>query len=140
MARTKVSLQYVFTLVKNQNQQDDPYADLRLQHTGTSTVPIDIAITTPKPDLVIVNSKDKYVTLFELSVPFESNIESTYVLKVNQYRQLIADIEEKGFKVDYYPVEIGTRGFISKNNDSRLKSFFKKKINNVSNKCSARLL
>ncbi len=57
-------------------------------------MPIDVAITTPKPDLVIVNTKDKYVTLSELSVPFEVNIESTHELKVNCYRQLKSDIEE----------------------------------------------
>ncbi len=33
-----------------------------------STAPTDVAITAQKPDLLIVNSKDMYVTLFELSV------------------------------------------------------------------------
>ena len=38
----------------------------------------------------------------------------------------MSDIEESDFTVDYYPIEIGSRGFISKENESRLKSFFRK--------------
>jgi hypothetical protein len=122
-------MQYIYTLVKSslsQQEYTSIYADLPLEHEGTSTVPIDVVITAQKPDLVIVNSKDKHVTLFELSVPFERNIESTHELKVNRYRQLKVDIEDNGFKVDYYPVELGSRGFISKDNEARLKSFFRK--------------
>ncbi len=61
-------------------------------------MPSNPVIITQKPDLVIVNSKDKYVTLFELSVPFETNIESTHEIKVNQYRQLKADNRENSLK------------------------------------------
>ncbi len=51
------------------------YVSLPLEHRGTSTLPIDVAITAQKTDLVIVNSKDKYVTLFELSIiPLKTNI------------------------------------------------------------------
>lgn len=64
-------------LAKSQNQQLDTYmyVSLPLEHRGTSTLPIDVAITAQKTDLVIVNSKDKYVTLFELSIiPLKTNI------------------------------------------------------------------
>ncbi len=38
---------------------------------------------------------------------------------------------ENGFKVGYYLVEIGSRGFISKTNDARLKSIFMKNSNDI---------
>ncbi len=38
---------------------------------------------------------------------------------------------ENGFKVGYYLVEIGSRGFISKTNDARLKSIFMTNSNDI---------
>ncbi len=52
------------------------YIDLPFEHEGASTVPIDVVITKlkQKPDLVLVDRINKKVTLFELSVPFETNM------------------------------------------------------------------
>ncbi len=43
---------------------------------GISTIPIDITITTQRPDFVIVNRINftiTMITIVELSVPFEAN-------------------------------------------------------------------
>ncbi len=88
-------------------------------------MPIDV-ITKQKPDLILVDRINMKVTLLELSVPFETNIDNTHELKVKRYQQLISDIEAKEFSVKYYPIEIGSRGFISKDNEARLKSFLRK--------------
>lgn len=69
------------------------YADLSLEDLDTSNVSI---ITAPKPDIVVVNSKDKHVTLPELSVPFKTNTESTHQLKVNRYRHLKITLRKMG--------------------------------------------
>ena len=45
--------------------------------------------------------------------------------------QLVMDIEDNGFSVDYYSIKIGFQGFISKENYSRLKSFFKLKKSSI---------
>ena len=75
--------------------------------------------------MVIINRQNKILILFELSVPFETNIDSTHSYKIDRYLTLIADIEDAGFQVKYYPIEIGSRGYISKDNISRLKSLSK---------------
>ena len=101
------------------------YSDLSGMMPGCSTVPVDILITKQKPDLVIVNRCDRCITMLELSVAFETNIESTHELKINRYQNLISDIENTGYKVKYYALEIGSRGYISPDNHQRLKSFVK---------------
>ncbi len=55
----------------------------------------------------------------------KSNISDTNNRKLNKYANLIADIESKNFKVNYYALEIGSRGYISPENWNRLKHFIK---------------
>ena len=93
--------------------------------TGSSTIPINILVTSQRPDLVIANECKKLITILELSIPFELNIESTHELKVNRYSDLVADLEMLGYTVSYYPFEIGSRGYISPENVSRFKHFMK---------------
>ncbi len=73
---------------------------------SVSTITIECAINKQKPDLVIIYNYNKNITLLELSIPFETNIDSTLAFKVNQYRPLISDIEDNHFFVDYYTIEI----------------------------------
>ena len=60
--------------------------------------------------------------LFELTCPFERNIDREHAYKEGKYAPLVADLS-RSFKVFQYSVEIGARGFISKQNKARLKSF-----------------
>ena len=69
--------------------------------------------------------------MFELSVPFELNIDATHQLKVDRYRQLISDIEDNGYRVKYFPVEIGSRAYVTKDNINRLKAFLRYTTNNI---------
>ncbi len=108
------------------SQQVSIYMDIPGLHDGISTIPADILVTNLKPDLIIVNRPEKTITLFELSVPFETNISNTHARKVDRYKNLIADIEERKYKVQYFPVEIGSRGYIDKENCQRLKCMLHK--------------
>ena len=120
-------LMYIYKLLNNHKSSDtDIYIDIAGHHTGISTIPTEIVITSQKPDLVIVNKQSLSVTLFELSIPFETNIKETHERKVSRYQNLVVDIEDNGYHVDYYPVEVGSRGFIDSDNTARLKSFFKR--------------
>ena len=120
-------LQYIVNSIRETCSHDEIniYADLPYQNFGNSTVPTDIVITAQKPDLVIVNKSIKKVTILELSVPFETNIEKTHQIKVDRYANLISDIQNQNFDTQYYPIEIGSRGYISNENEARLKYFFK---------------
>ncbi len=120
-------LSYLYSSALSGNIIDNIiYSDLsNANMPGISTIPIDITITTQRPDIVIVNRINSTVTILELSVPFESNISDTHNRKLNRYANLIADIESKNFKVNYYALEIGSRGYISPENQNRLKHFIK---------------
>ena len=52
------------------------FCDLPGKHVGISTVPTSVPITSLRPDLVIVNESEKNITILELTVPFDSNIET----------------------------------------------------------------
>ncbi len=57
------------------------YVDLPFENQGASTVPIEVAITIQNPDLVIVDKSNNKVTLLDLSIPYETNIDSTHDIK-----------------------------------------------------------
>ena len=98
------------------------FCDLPGKLIGISTIPTDICITNLKPDLVIVNYEKKLVTLIELTVPFDSNILAANKRKTKRYEQLISDIENNDFEVNFYALEISSRGYVSPDNSQRLKS------------------
>ncbi len=116
-------LNYLVTITNSENIS--LYSDLGGMMTGCSTIPTDVAITSQRPDLVLVDRENRNVTLLELSVPFERNIDSTHERKVNRYQHLISDIENNNYTVHYYPLEIGSRGYISPDNVNRLKSYIR---------------
>ena len=68
----------------------------------------------------VVNSR------VELTICFETNFDAAHERKIHRYASLTTDLETKGYKVNYFAVEIGSRGFVNKDNQSRLKSFFRK--------------
>ena len=110
----------------NTNDKFAAYIDLPGKLNGISTIPTSILVTTLRPDAVFINNIDNVCIIFELSIPFECNILNTHRRKSGKYENLVTDIEQKGYKVFYYPVEIGSRGYINNDNLVRLKSLFKK--------------
>ena len=119
-------ISYLKVLLSEQMPPDSElHVDLPGEMTGISTIPTDIMVTNQKPDLVIVNRRTKVCLILELSVPFEMNITNTHQRKVDRYKTLISDIEDNGYQVEYYPLEIGSRGYLDKDNAKRLKSFLR---------------
>ena len=98
------------------------YADLPEKRTNGGTIPPDLLITGQKPDLVIIDRKKKSINIFELTVPFEHNIQARNTDKNNRYSSMQTDIQN--YKVNLEPFEIGARGYISKENRTRLKTIF----------------
>ncbi len=119
-------LNYIHKAVKDSLTEDtELYNDLSADCQGASTILTDVAITIQTPDIVAVKKSQHKVIHFELSVPFERNIDDTHYRKVERFAKLISDIENNSYEVMYHPVEIGDRGYISKDNQSRLKSLLR---------------
>ena len=72
-------------------------------HNG-GTIPADIVPTSLRPDVVIVNRKEKSIELMELTCSFEKNIDSANLRKQTNYLDLKTDIEEAGWNTNLVPL------------------------------------
>ena len=88
---------------------------------GISTIPHECTQTTLRPDICVLWKSMRKMLLFELSVPFELNIEKMHEYKTRKYIPLQSDLEENGYDVTLICLEIGSRGFVSQDNEARLK-------------------
>ena len=68
--------------------------------------------TIKRPDFVIWCEDRKIVHLFELTIPFEDNINAAEVRKQDRYEKLVDECEEAGWNAECHTVEVGCRGFI----------------------------
>ena len=89
-------------------------------HGGT--IPPHIITTNLKPDIVIIDEDSRRVIIFELTCPWDTNIDRSHTFKEEKYAPLIADLS-RSFTVFSYSVEISARGQVTKANRARLKCF-----------------
>ena len=95
-------------------------ADLPGSMSGISTIPTDILITSQRPDLVVIDQALKKILILELTVPYDINVDSAHDRKIKRYENLVRDLNTVGYETIYLAIEIGARGFISKDNQSRI--------------------
>ena len=99
------------------------YADMpgfQAPHGGT--IPPHVLVTALRPDIFIYSELTQEVIVFELTCPWDSNIARSHNFKSQKYSPLIVDLSQR-FVVSFYSVEVSARGQVSKDNQSRLKSF-----------------
>ena len=75
--------------------------------------PPEAAVTKLRPDIVIYSRSLRTIIILELTVPHEDNIGKAHERKLNRYASLLAKCEQNGYKTMYFPVEVGSRGFVS---------------------------
>ena len=75
-------------------------------------------MTNLKPDLFLYKAS-KEVVFFELTCPWDSNIQRRHAFKEKKYAPLIADLS-RNYKVYNNSVEISARGQVSKQNHAQL--------------------
>ena len=99
------------------------FTDLSDHNPGNgSTIPPDVLVTAQRPDIFLVNRSTRKVILFELTVPWDTNIESSHNLKVDKYAPLVNDLGRE-YRVESYCFEVSVRGQLTRANKARLKSF-----------------
>ncbi len=81
------------------------------------TIPPNLTITSLLPDILILD--EKTVNIFELSVPFETNITKRHTDKTNKYAHFLTDITALTPKLEAF--EVGSRGILTHDNKARLK-------------------
>ena len=122
------------------------YSDMpgyQAPHGGT--IPPHILVTALKPDIVIVNEMSQEVVVFELTCPWDTNIARSHSFKSEKYAPLVADLSRTRV-ASFYSIEVSARGQVTKENNSRLKSFLlkccsdsravSKKITNIASKAA----
>ena len=77
-------------------------------------------LSPPPKKIVLFWPTDKRVVLFELSVPFEPNIEKAHRTKNERYASLVTDIVDAGFSCTLITVEVGSRGLNDTDNKGRI--------------------
>ena len=77
-------------------------------------VPPYLAITTLRPDILLISKRKKQVVIIELTSPCEENFQSRHSDKVLKYSHLCQDIRSKDWKVFFFAVEVGARGYCAK--------------------------
>ena len=109
MAQTK---RHLVTLV---------YADGHGHQTPAGgTIPADVLVTGDRPDVVIYDKKKMTMNVFELTVPYEHNVDKRQIDKSNKYAYMSTDVRK--FKPVIEAFEVGARGYISIENKKRLKT------------------
>ena len=83
-----------------------------------------------------MNEIDKSIIIFELTVPFDSNIENANNRKCKKYENLINDISDKGYSVTFEAFEISSRGLITNANSERLKNLLNLKNSELKDFCN----
>ena len=107
------------------------HADLpghQAPHGGT--IPPHILVSALKPDIFLYNELSQEVVVFELTCPWDTNIDRSHTFKSQKYAPLVSDLSHS-FVVSFFSVEISARGQVTKNNQSRLKSFIHKCCDNT---------
>ena len=81
-------------------------------------------MSTLRPDIVIVDTKKKSVSVLELTVPGEPRISVSHKLKTEKYQHLQSDIKTN--TVSVLPFEIGSHtGHITRDNSNTLHTLHK---------------
>ena len=105
------------------------YSDLEgSQSENGSTIPSNLAVTSLKPDLVIMDNST--VNIFELTIPFETNINARHTYKSDKYAHYLTDITALTPHLEAF--EIGSRGTITPSNKERLKKLYNFTQKNIS--------
>ncbi|XP_061185889.1 uncharacterized protein LOC133193994 [Saccostrea echinata] len=74
--------------------------------------PPEITATNKRPDIVIWSVATKQTILMELKLPWEGRMEDAYERKNLKYQDLVTDCQQNGWKVWFFAVEVGCRGFV----------------------------
>ena len=73
--------------------------------------PPEVAVTSLRPDVVILSRSTKTVIMLELTVPLEDRSHLAHDRKSSKYSALVSACEESGFKAHLFPIEVGCLGY-----------------------------
>ena len=101
------------------------FIDIKDHQTPSGgTLPPSVIVTNLKPDIVIIDKKNKTINIFELTVPGETRLKISHNLKQEKYQHFTSDI--KSYSAAVAAFEVGSHtGFINSENKQTLKNLHK---------------
>ena len=85
--------------------------DARVDRGNALVFPENIVGTSLRPDSVIWSDSIKRIIIAELTVPLERCVLDAHERKCKKYEHLVQECKESSWKVDFFAVEVGCRGF-----------------------------
>ena len=101
-----------------------------LQAAHGGTIPPHVLVTTYKPDIFLLNESMSSVIIFELTCPWDRNIDRSHEFKEEKYATLVTDLSQN-YSVSLFSVEISSRGLVTPANRARIKAFLFKCCTNA---------
>ena len=89
---------------------------------GGGSIPPNILVTALRPDIFIVDEDSRIAVVFELTCPWDSNINRSHEYKENKYAPLVADLSAR-FRTFHFSFEVSVRGQVTSKNKKCLKAF-----------------
>ena len=81
---------------------------------GDYLFPFQLALTKLRTDIVLFSKSAKRAVLLELTCPCEEHMESSHSQKLIKYTPFANVIEDNGWAVDLFAIEVGARGYSSR--------------------------
>ena len=78
---------------------------------GQLQFPIEAAVTSLRPDVVLFSRSSKTIVLLKLTVPLEDSVHLAHDRKTTKYSALVTACEENGFKTHMFALEVGCLGY-----------------------------
>ena len=101
-----------------------------MQAAHGGTIPPHVLVTTFKPDIFLLNESMSSVIIFELTCPWDRNIDRSHEFKEEKYATLVTDLS-RNYSVSLFSVEISSRGLVTPANRARIKAFLFKCCTNA---------
>lgn len=75
-------------------------------------VSLHIAMTTLRPDILLVSEASKNIVMLELTVLWEDRLEEAHERKRNKYEELVINCRKQGLKAKCMPIKVACIGFV----------------------------
>ena len=92
---------------------------MQAPHGGT--IPPHVLVTAFKPDMCLINESLSSIVIFELTCPWDRNINRSHEFKEEKYSALVTDLSQN-YSVSLFSVEISARGLVTPANRARIKA------------------
>ena len=90
------------------------------QAAGGGSIPPEICVTNPRPDIVVIDVEKNIVNLLELTCPSEENVNIRHQDKSRNYAHFLTDIPHSTLTC----FEVSSKGYLSTRNHTALNTLF----------------